>query len=352
MSATKQGYTVLPAVLPVSALKAQATAIFGALEVGRVIYVSKYGQIVAAFRPYALVPGDVAALRSSPNLDLATLSASNFSREGLSRQIAAAEAGLPCIVEKDGHVYGMLTPARAPRPEVVPTPVAVSAVAEAILEYHQRNPQASIDDAMKFADSLGAGDEDGNGASQPATQAIAESDHDSSVMVNGGTAVLDVNRENVATDAAGTDEVGASAQAWPRVAASFEANGSVDSELDDWRTKGSDVEDTVRDAFKILGEAVAAGRAVDVHGDVSGRLMELGIHKDPKQRLTVLMGEQLESTDPVEARAKYVQALLTDVPRLDVGVMWRLGNLARHADNPAEAARWFRLAFACGSISG
>ena len=54
------------AVLPVSALKSKASFVFEELSAGRSVYVSRHGQVVAAFRPFEAVPKGVAAMYSSP----------------------------------------------------------------------------------------------------------------------------------------------------------------------------------------------------------------------------------------------------------------------------------------------
>lgn len=303
--ATEQDYIVLP----VSALKDQVTTVFDALKADKVVYVSNRGRIAAAFRPYTFVPEGVAALHVNPNLNLPfTVSARDMGRGVPSKQVSEAAAGLPSIVEKDRNIYGMLTPASAPRPRTIPDPNEVGAKAEAILAYQQRNPSSPIEDVLAFADE----------GAVPHKEALG-------------------------------------APSWPlgdpeSGIAQLESDDAVDNDLDDWRKQGSDVEDIVKNVFAhLLGTvaAIAHGTPTPVPnlGIDSARLVA------PSARIKVLSGERQEAAgDTVVARTDYVTALVTE-GHPNVGVMWRLGNLARTEGHTAEAARWFRLSLACDAVA-
>jgi hypothetical protein len=316
--ATEPGYTVLP----LSALKKLHKVLFEALKAEKTVYVSKHGRIVAAFRPYTYVPEGVAAVYASPNLDLPTITARDIQRTSLSKPIAAAAAWLPAVVEKDSRIYGMLTPATAPRPDTAPDPDTVGAKAEAILDYQQRNPTASIDEIMAFADSLDP-----------------------------------VQEEQTPP------------RMWP-LAAEFENADAVYADIKGWREQGSDIEDVVEGLFDVLGKGIeAAGEDDEISVQIVPDLAHLtpshvagtyivcdladydGGFMPPSIRAFVLQTEQLEAAgERLDARARYVCAL-TNESLPNVGVMWRLGNLARHAGHPAEAARWFRFSLAYNAIS-
>lgn len=308
--ATELGYIVLP----VSALKEQVTTVFDTLQDDKIVYVSYRGRIVAAFRPYTFIPEGVLALHVSPILNFAyKVTARGIGRGVPSQAVKDAADGLPWIVEKDGHIYGMLTPATAPRPSIIPDPAVVGYKAEAILDYQRRNPTASIDDLMAFEDKL-----------------------------------------NVPI---GKDAIH---QSWPMgkptsSTAPLERSDAVSHELSDWRQSGSGVEDIVERLFSFLDQkitAFAAGTPMQRHNAASARLSVFDSERPEaaSARLSVFYGERSEAAGrQVEARELYVSALIADV-HPHVGVMWRLGNLARSVGRRAEAARWFRLSLACDTV--
>lgn len=320
--ATEPGYTVLP----LSALKNHVTDLFEALKAGTTVYISKHGRITAAFRPHMFVPESVAAVYTSPHLDLPTITAREIGRQSLSQVIAEAAAGLPAVAIKDSRIYGMLTPATAPHPDTVPNPTAVGAKADALLDYQENNPDASIDDIMAFSNSLDP-----------------------------------VQEEQVTP------------RTWP-LAAEFDDPAAVHDDIEGWRKQGSDIEDVVEELIEALGQGIAAAREnyipatsivpgrVDLartHYTTTAVLDELasyrGGYTPSSIRIFIQHAEQLEAAgDPVDARTGYVRALATELaiePLPNVGVMWRLGNLARHAHRPAEAALWFRFSLAYDAIS-
>ncbi len=289
--------------MPLSGVKKFHRELFDALNDNKTVFVSKHGRIVAAFRPYAYVPESVVAAYASPNLQLPVVTARDIQRTSLSQPVAAAAAGLPAVVEKDSRIYGLLTPAHAPRPASIPDPDVVDARAGAMLDYQKRHPDASIDDIMAFADQFDA-------------------DH--------------------------SDQ--APAQSWP-LAPEFEDDDAVDADIEKWRKSGSDIEDLVEEIFSTLAHGIAAG-ADDVEVAVPA-LTRTRVAEAPDRldvalsfRVFVADAEKLEAADEtLSARAGYVRALTT-APGPNSGVMWRLGNLARRTDHCAEAARWFRLSLA------
>jgi hypothetical protein len=150
----------------------------------------------------------------------------------------------------------------------------------------------------------------------------------------------------------GQHEDAASAYDWSLgdlVAPAEVDSDAINDELERWRDQGSEVEDVVESIFTSLDRAIPAivdGRGIAVRlptvpDTVTATLNVTG----QPGRDTVVGGEQFEATgDTVLARAHYVTAL-TAAPLPDVGVMYRLGNLARSTGHAAEAARWFRLSF-------
>lgn len=300
------GYTVMP----LSGLKKLNKELFEALLADKTVYVSKRGRVVAAFRPYTYVPERVAAVYASPNLDPPTITARDIQRTSLSKPIAAAAAGLPSVVEKDSRIYGMLTPATAPAPETIPDPDAVGAKAQAMLDFQERNPDAPIEEIMAFSDSLDL--------------APAQS---------------------------------APAAGWP-MAADFGTPDGVSVDINSWREQGSDVEDVVEELLDVLEQGIkTAGRT---NGSAVRRRPKLRRVTPPpvaenlaatSSRSFVRTAEQLEAAgETVDARAGYVRALATE-PVPNVGVMWRLGNLARRTGHLSEAARWFRFSLAYDAIA-
>lgn len=321
--ATDQGYTVLP----LSALKNHVIDLFEALKAGTTVYISKHGEIVAAFRPHMYVPEGVAAVYTSPHLDPPAITAREIGRESLSQVIAEAAAGFPAVAMKENRIYGMLTPATAPQPDTVPDPAEVGAKAEALRVYQENNPDAPVDDIMAFSKSLDRGQQD---QLPPRT--------------------------------------------WP-LAAEFDDPVAVHDDIKAWRKQGSAIEDVVEELIEVLGQGIAAVGEKDRLAATSGpadlahvarsRVARTGILDElasslggfmpSSTRLFITHAEQLEAAgDPVDARTGYVHALAAELavaPIPDVGVMWRLGNLARHTDRPAEAKLWFRLSLAYDAIA-
>lgn len=336
--AVEPGYTVLP----VSALKEQAKVVFEALKKGQIVYVANRGRVIAAFRPYTFVPDAVAALYTSPYLDLPTVTARDLGRGiRLSKVVTEAAEGLPSIVEKDRRIYGILTPATAPEPSEIPDPESVGAKAEAVRKYREANPDATIDQIMDYSNSLDESHEDvGAWREWPLSDQVA------------------VTR--------------------------LEDDATINDELELWRDQGSDVEDVVHKVFASLDEAIPAGagrsgfllRLLDGSHRVSALLRksavpdlavgsrsvsvksavpDLVVGSRPVNfalagRETVLGGEKLEADGKaVQARTSYVIALTAD-QHPNVGAMWRLGNLARSVGHSAEAARWFRLSLVVDAL--
>lgn len=322
--ATEQGYTVLP----LSALKNHVIDLFEALKAGITVYISKRGQIVAAFRPHMYVPEGVAAVYTSPHLDLPTITAREIGRQSLSQVIAEAADGFPAVAMKDSRIYGMLTPATAPQPDTVPDPATVGAKAEALRLYQENNPDAPIDDIMAFSKSLDP-----------------------------------VQQEQLPLPT------------WP-LGAEFDDPIAVYDDIKAWRKQGSAIEDVVEDLIEVLGQGITAAgekyptaatpmlpglahvaRVIVIRPGVLEELSSLqgGFLPSSSSRVFITHAEQLEAAgDPVDARTGYVHALATELannPIPNVGVMWRLGNLARHTDRPAEAKLWFRLSLAYDSVA-
>src|SRR6201999_432939 len=162
-------------------------------------------------------------------------------------------------------------------------------------------------------------------------------------------------------------EEGAPPLTWA-LAAELENADAVHADIKGWREQGSDIEDIVESVFDVLGKTIAVAAEDDgtsapmlpnlsnlrphVASTAAIRGLDdyLGGFTPPATRAGVLHGERLEATgQPAVARANYVWALTTE-PLPNVGVMWRLGNLARHAGHRAEAALWFRLSLAYDAI--
>lgn len=342
--AIEQGYTVLP----VSALKEQSKVVLEALMKGQIVYVANRGRVVAAFRPHTFVPDAVAALYTSPHLDLPTFTARDLGRGiRLSKVITEAAGGLPSIVEKDRRIYGILTPATTPEPSEIPDPESVGAKAEAVRKYREANPDATIDQIMEYSDGLDESNEGGGVWGEwPLSDQVA------------GTRLED--------------------------------DAAINDELRLWRDQGSDVEDVVHEVFASLDEAIPAAsdrggivlrapterdlidgshrisalrdsevvrdlvvgsRRVSVKSpmrDLVGRSHR--IYFALADRETVAGGEKFEADGKtVQARTSYVIALASD-EHPNVGVMWRLGNLARSVGHSAEAARWFRLSLVVDAL--
>lgn len=297
------GYTVLP----VSVVKTQATPILKALLEGKTVYISNRGRVVAAFRPYSSVPDGVAALHASPFLNVSRITATDLQKSVPSTEITLAAGGLPSLVEKNGRVLGILTSATAPRPTSPPDIHAVGAKSERVRAYQIEHSDASIDEVMDFYRELEPEDDPED--------------------------VFDWRLQDVLVD----DEIDSDA---------------VADDLEGWREDGSQIEDDVLTVLNKLEAAIVArrGRGVEVP-------MPLAVTNFPQvHRLggrlnrTVKDGEQLEANgETVLARAHYFGALVaTSIP--NIGVMYRMGNIARLTGRNREAAHWFRLTFAFDAL--
>lgn len=306
--ATGPRYTVLP----VSALKAQATVVFDALKEGKTVYVTKHGRVGAAFRPYRYVPSSVAALRASPFVSLRTLTAREMGQSVPSAAVTAAAQGLPSLVEKESHIYGILTPAGVPVPAAVPDAAAVGAMAEAVNNYQNENPDATLEQIVSYSNSLDVED--------------AAAERDWFLGERGAVAQLDSD------------------------------DSAVYEDIQHWRDDGSEIEDVVQQVLDILTEAIpaaaSAGSGVSVQfPDVPEAVVDaLHIGDVQATRETLLGGEKFEAAgETLLARASYLTALTAD-EHPSVGVMWRLGSLALAAGRQAEAARWFRISLTFDAI--
>gem|GEM_PF-6523057 len=293
-------------VLPVSALKRDASMVFDSLKDGKTVYVSNRGRVVAAFRPYGFIPSGVLALHTSPYVNVATLSARDMQRGVPSSAVAEAAEGLPSIVEKSGRVFGILTPATAPSSSV-PDIAAIGAKSEAVRAFQAEHPDATIDTVMDFYRQFDGHDE------------YAPPAHDWSLSGLFATTTAD------------------------------DGGDAITDDLERWRHQGSEVEGVVESIFASLDRAIPAivdgsGVSVQLPAVPDAVAAVLRVASQPG-RDTVVGGEQLEANgETVQARAHYVTALTATVLP-DVGVMYRLGNLARSTGHAAEAARWFRLSF-------
>lgn len=294
------GYTVLP----VSAVKTQATPIQEALLAGKTVYISNRGRVVAAFRPYSSIPDGVAALHASPFLNVSRITATDLQKSVPSTEITLAAGGLPSLVEKNGRILGILTSATAPSPTSPPDIHAVGAKSERVRAYQTEHPDASIDEVMDFYRELEPEDD-------PAD-------------------VFDWRLQDVLVD----DE-------------------TVADDLEGWREDGSQIED---DVLTVLNNLEAAIVVLDGRGVVEVPMPPAVTNFPEVHRIgeslnrAVKDGEQLEANgETVLARARYFDALVaTSMP--NVGVMYRMGNIARLAGRNREAAHWFKLTFAFDAL--
>ncbi len=296
-------------VLPVSALKANATTIFDTLAAGRTVYVSKRGEVVAAFRPFEAVPEGIAAAYASP-LPAIELTARQLGREVPSAEVTEAAEGLPSLVTKNGRIYGVLTPAIAPRPATVPDRDVAGARAEAVRGFQEEHPDASLDDVVEFIT---------NWRAEPGVEA------------------------DTATKTPRT------APTLPLV----QSDRAVSEELDSWRKRGSPVEGLVEALLNSVTALLQPGSdrlvaAAAVVAPAVFNVVYIATRGNPTAMLR--RGERSETTgDIVEARTSYVAAVF--VPESpSVGAMWRLGDLARRQGNPAEASAWYHLALGWDDI--
>ena len=307
-------------VLPVSALKAEATSVFESLAAGRTVYVSRHGDIIAAFRPIDDVPVAVAATYVVPGVATAELTARAIQQAAPSQAVKDAAEGLPSLVTRDHDVYGVLTAASAPSAAAeVPDLDAAASRSEAMRTYLGEHPGAPIEDIVAYRTML---DE------QTTAMLPSGRDEDDSVDVP-----ADVGAE-------------------------------VAENLEQWRRRGSAIESPVKEFLagirKVLAEALIANRVphegivnvpavqdfvadwrATVLSDFEKRTGSAVL--PPRAVVAVRNAAGLVRTNPVGARAVYVEALAAE-PDHEPGVMWRLGDLARTQGYRAEASAWYRLA--------
>jgi hypothetical protein len=294
-------------VLPISALKAQASRVFDALAHGRTVYVSKHGEITAAFRPFEVVPEGIAAAYASPSGFAASeVTARQLGRAVPSAAIADAVGGLPSLVTKAGNVFGVLTAATNPAPAVVPDVERAGARAEAVREYLEDHPDAPLDTIMAITEEW-----EPNG--QPA------------------------DRRPAVVSAA--DEIAARVE-------SPDVSGAVEEDLRHWRERGSQVEALVETILRSVGRVAStlaplSVPAVDALPDVLISILDAA----GRDEVTALRwGERREAdNDVIDARAGYVAALIVGATP-SRGAMWRLGELARREGYRVEASTWYRFA--------
>jgi hypothetical protein len=95
--------------VPVSRIKAEATAIFDALARGRRVLVSKHGRVVAAIDPPRAVPPELLVDYVTPGEPvLDELTAQVINQGSPSAAVTASVEGSPHYVTKDSRVYGLL----------------------------------------------------------------------------------------------------------------------------------------------------------------------------------------------------------------------------------------------------
>lgn len=293
-------------VLPVSALKTNTTTVFDALAAGRTVYVSKRGEVVAAFRPFEAVPEAIAAVYASPTaLSAIELTARQLGREVPSTEVTEAALGLPSLVTRNGRIYGVLTKATAPQPAAVPDPEIAGARAEAVRTFQEEHPDASLDEVVEFTmkamtdPSVGPGFETETSPAVPAHVFVPSS-------------------RDVAKDLAG------------------------------WRKRGSPVEGLVEALLTRIAALLQPG-ATDPVQTATATVAPAEfrtLYNTTRGNPTAMVrhGERIETTgDVVGARTTYVAAVFAP-PSPSVGAMWRLADLSRRAGNTAEASAWYRLA--------
>ncbi len=309
-------------VLPVSALKPEATRVFDALAAGRTVYVSKHGNIVAAFRPFDDLPESVPAAYATPGAITSEITARDLQQAVPSKAVADAVDGLPSLVTKNHEIYGVLTAASTPLPTVIPDLNAAAARAEAVRRFIAEHPGASVDDIAAMRSAW---------------------------------------EEN----AAGTAAVSAPASVEEPVA-DWSVTEALD-DLDTWSEQGSKIESFVRQFLELMGRvlqvpkttpapsAFSAVSALSARAAVCNDVYQwrsdvLGTFDDPSERVIAARplggmreGARIAGNNPVLARQYYVQAVVAD-PTLNTGAMWSLGDLARCHGNVAEARAWYGMA--------
>lgn len=319
--------------LPVSALKSQVTAVFSALAEGRTVYVSKYGDVVAAFRPIDELPEPVAAAYSIPGAETVELTARDMGRSVPSEAVTDAANGLPSLVTKDHEVYGVLTEATAPTLATLPDLDLAAERFRTVGEFLQAKPEASLNEIVAFRTSL-----------DQAPARIAPK--------------VDAAADFVAASSPLVPPEGIVGRDWPAA--------EVTEAIETWVAKGSGVEDFVVRLFDLFRTTLDQHRtryapvyACNVFADVgfqrhvpslrADALTSLG--RDAEVDDVVLFRELRQAsliadTDPVVARTHYVTAMVKTAPVLNQGAMWRLGDLARAEGLDAEARVWYVMALA------
>lgn len=277
-------------ILPVSALKSEVNRVFDALAAGRTVFVSRFGDVVAAFQPD--VPTEIAAAYALPHVDTAELSSRAMHQASPTRAVNEAVGGLPSLVTRDHKVYGMLVAAKLPvHAASSPDVEALEARSEAMTEFLTRNPNAAIEDIVahrKQLDSVAGGSRT-EGAGVP----------DSPITVT---------------------------------------EDQIDISLQSWRNRGSIVEATTA-RFLLGSDEPTTQQQMPVPGvPIDGPYFVSVAHRK---------ADQLIGTDPVGARTVYVEALAASS---DPGLMWRLGDLTRQEGLTDEASKWYQLAIGPRSL--
>lgn len=163
--------------VPVSRLKAETAAVFGALAQGRTVLVSRHGHVVAQIDPPDQL-GDFEGLITfavTGRVDgLNELSATTIGQRSPSRIIRAAEDGVPAYVTKDGRLLGFLRPrstdltkdGRFPRfLHTRPTDRGDGGAAwveQQVTAYELAHPDATAEELAAYMDGL-------QGTAQPST---------------------------------------------------------------------------------------------------------------------------------------------------------------------------------------
>lgn len=294
-------------VLPVSVLKKQSAVVFDTLKAGKTVYVANHGRVVAAFRPASFVPEAFAASATSPYVETPKVNARVLGRGSVSQAIADASIGLVSIVEKDGRVYGILTPATTPEPTQTPDMDAIGEKAELMRRWREDNPEATIDEVMAHSQSLNAA-------------SVTEDEQQS---------------EWKATAAA---------------ASTWLDNDAAIKELQHWIDDGSRIEDAVK---QIMVDFAKHQAGTSIRTVVAKSLLRSAIKETAatssrcvlRSREAIVSGERDQADGHVVgARKKYFEALTGD-QQAEVGALFALANLARKEGNHNEAAVWYTMAF-------
>jgi hypothetical protein len=312
-------------ILPVSALKSESSRVFAALKDGRTVYVSKHGDIVAAFRPFLDVPASVAASVAMtyvlPGQVAVEVTAREMGRAVPSRAVSEAAAGLPFLVTKNHDIYGVLAAASVPAPTLISDLAVASARSDAMLRYLDDHPGASLDEIVTFRSAL-----DGQFAGgQPAPVEDYEGP-------DGGQGAGSILASELTDDLA----------RWTERGSPFERIlGSLLSNI------AREVGQPGEIAFGV-GQSLLDARLHEWSESWRGRLLTAlaptgGTEERPSTALWIREGALLADSDPVRARRLYVRALIGG-PTLSGGAMWKLGDLARGEGYQAEAKVWYGMA--------